>query len=196
MPYITKGDIQNFMLQDINPSYDSFITTIIAFVEDYIDKYCGTTFGSEANATRYFDGSGENELFIGDFSTITSVAILDGQGNVQNTLVENIDFNTFPYNSTPKTTLILASGGQLSRFPCRRRSVKVVGVFGYSSAPSPVKLAGLQLCQKLLDQGLRGGQVTSENLGSYSISYEKVDEEADSLGVKDILNQYRNAGLY
>jgi hypothetical protein len=75
------------------------------------------------------------------------------------------------------------------------RAVSITGVWGYASAPSPIKYAAAQLAAKIINEGLRGGQVGSENLGSYSIDYKEVDEYIESLGIKEILNQYRVISL-
>lgn len=190
--YITEGDLENMILQDIDASYSTWIAAVIAFVEAYVDKYCGTYYSTTTGAaTKYYDGSGTEELQIDEFESITSVEVLNADGSVIATLTENSDFWTYPLNLTVKNTIKLSGVGAISEFPDQARAVKVVGSFGLSSVPAPIKLAAIQLAAKVINNGLRGGQVSSENLGSYSISYEKVDESADALGIKDILNMYR-----
>ncbi len=195
MPYITEGDLENFILQDIDSSHSSWIATIIAQVEAYIDEYCGTSFaGGSAGVERYFDGSGQNELFVGDFQSASEVKILNSDGNDLYTLVENTDFLAYPLNSTVKNTIKLMSSGKAgTRFPGYNRAVKITGQYGYGSAniPAPIKLAAMKLAAKIINEGLRGGQVRSESLGSYSITYREVDEVAESMEIKDILNTYR-----
>ncbi len=196
MPYLTEGAIENFMLQDIDNSFSGFVTSIIGYVEAYIDNYCGTDFQNSGADTKRYDGTGLRELFIGEFQSLSAVRILTIEGNTEDTLTENTDFWTYPLNETVKNTLYLIPTGSYAAFPKRARSVECVGTFGRTDAPEPVKLAGLQMCAKIINEGLRGGQVSAENLGSYSVDYRQVDEVAETLGIKDILNQYRVMTLF
>lgn len=190
MSYFNEGDLENFILQDIDSSYSTWIESVIAMVENYIDTYCGTDFENSTPGDRIFDGSGTNEIIIGPVSSISAVKFIDGQGNVQNTLAE-ADWNLYPLNDSSKYILRLAPGGSYASFPDRDGSVQITGIYGSTAVPAAVKLAGIQLAARIINNGLRGGQVASETLGSYSVSYQKVDDEADAMGIKDILNQFR-----
>lgn len=192
--YITESDLENFILEDIDSSYSAWINTIIASVEAYIDQYCGTNFAANNNsADRYFDGSGAEDLYIGPVQSISAVKILDSFGNVLSTLNAS-DYYLYPLqpvNTGEYDRLRLNGAGQYGIFPDGARTVQVTGVWGYSAVPAPVKMAGVQMAAKLINEGLRGGQVSSETLGSYSVAYRQVDEVSESMGIKDILNQYR-----
>jgi hypothetical protein len=191
MAYITEGDLENFILQDIDVTFGTWITSVISMVEAYVDQYCGTTFANTTAGTNYYDGTGNNELVVGPYSAITALTLLDVNGNDLATLVENTDWAGYPLNSTIKDRIKLLEGGQYGAFPEGTRNVKIAGTFGHNAVPGPVKLAAIQLAAKVINNGLRGGQVSSETLGSYRIDYREVDEVSESLGVKDILNQYR-----
>lgn len=195
MAYIVESDLENFILHDIDPSFSTWITSVIAMVEDYIDKYCGTDFTNATSEDRYFDGSGSRELYVGPLQSVSSLQILDVNGNVEITLTATTDYHLYPLNETIKERIVLAQGGQYQAFPARIRAVKVTGVFGYDAAPEPVKLAAIQLAAKIINEGLRGGQVSAETLGSYHIDYREVEEATESLGIKEILNQYRVLSL-
>lgn len=194
--YITESDLENHILQDIDSTYSTWIGTIIGFVEDYIDKYCGTSFASLGSVTRYYDGSGVEDLSIDNLTAISSVQILNSNGDVESNLTENTDYWLYPLNETVKNKIVLTGTNLIGSFPDRLRAIKVIGTFGYSSVPSPVKFAGIQLAAKIINEGLRGGQVSSESLGSYNISYKDIDEKVDSMGIKEILNQYRESRMY
>lgn len=195
MPYITEGDLENFILQDIDSSYSSWIATVITQVEAYIDEYCGTSFaGGSAGVVRYFDGSGQNEIFVGDYQASSEVKILNVDGNDLYELTEGTDFLAYPLNSTVKNSIHLMPTGKAGgRFPGYQRALKITGTFGYGSSniPAPIKLAAMKLAAKIINEGLRGGQVSSESLGSYSIDYREVDEVAETMQIQDILNKYR-----
>lgn len=189
--YITEGDIENFYLQDIDSSYATFISSVIQMVESYIESYTGIDFENAASSTKYFDGNGFDELVIGDFQSITSVTVIDANGNTLHTLDADDDYWEIPNNEAVKNGIKINPTGEISRFPNRARAVKITGVFGYSAPPAEVKVAALRLAKHILDEGLRGGRVDSESLGSYTIDYAKVDETSDVLGIKDILDHYK-----
>lgn len=198
MAYLTEADLENFILQDIDSSFSAQIVEIITWVEDYINNYCGIDFENSTAETKYFDGSGNEDLFIGEFQTglLTEVLILDSDGNTLATLVKDTDYWEYPYdNASMKNTLRLIPGSQYTHWPLRNHSAKVTGKFGRSTVPKAIKLAAIKLAAKIINEGLRGGQVAGESLGAYSVTYEKIDESAESLGIKEILNQYREVRL-
>ena len=189
--YLTEGDLENFILQDIDSSFSTWIASVIAQVKEYIDNYCGTDFSNSTAASRYFNGDGGDILNVGDFQSISELLLLDLDGKTMATLVENTDFFTLPYNETVKNQIQLATGGQYVLWPNWPRAVKITGIFGCATVPGPVKLAAIKLAAKIINEGLRGGQVSGESLGSYRIDYKATDESIESLGIKEILNQYR-----
>lgn len=190
MSYFNEGDLENFILQDIDSNYSTWITSVISMVENYIDQYCGTDFENSNSSDRYFDGTGSDEITIGPVSSITTVQFLNITGGIDATLADT-DWNLYPLNDSSKYILKLSAGGNHPSFPSFGKSVKITGIFGSTTVPAAVKLAAIQLAARIINNGLRGGQVSSETLGSYNVSYQKVDDEADAMGVKDILNQFR-----
>jgi len=191
MAYLTEGDLENFLLQDIDSSFSTFISNVITWVEDYITQYCGTDFENSASSAKYFDGNGTEDLYVGEYQSLSEVLVLASDRNTLATLVANTDYWKYPYNESVYDTIRLVKGGQYSLWPMRARAAKVTGVWGRASVPNPVKLAAIKLAAKIINEGLRGGEVTSETLGSYTINYKQIDESAESLGIKEILNQYR-----
>ncbi len=191
MAYHTEGDLENIKLQDIDSSFSTWISSVIAMVEAYIDQYTGRNFsGTSGSGTKYYDLSESDEVTVDPFTAITSVKILDIDGNTERTL-ETTDYFLYPLNDSLQYTIKLRSGS----FPERSKGLEVIGTFGYTSVPLPVKLAAIKLSSRIVDEGLRGGQVGSESLGDYSIDYKDINDEADALGVKEILNQYRTVEM-
>lgn len=193
MSYITEGDLENFILQDIDSGFSTWIESVITMVESYIEQYTGIDFENDTATTRYFDGDGSDIVVIGDYrtGTLTSMQILDSDGNVEATLTSGTDFTEYPYNEGTPNAIKLLGGGQYNHFGNRSRTVKITGKFGYATPPGAVKIAAIKLAAKMINEGLRGGQVSSESLGSYQVSYKELDESSESLGIKEILNQYR-----
>lgn len=188
--YITEGDLENYMLQDIDSTYSTFVADVITMVEDYINKYTGVDFENASSTERYYDGSEADELIIDDVQSVSAVTIYDTNGSQLHTLTENTDYFLYPLNETIKNRLVLTTG-KIGVFPSYSRSIKVTGVFGFSTVPTAIKIAALKLAAKILEKGLKGGEASSESLGSYSIDYRELNDTADALGIFDILNMYR-----
>lgn len=191
MSYFTEGDLENFIIQDIDNTLSAWISSVISQVETYIEKYTGIDFENSTSGDRYFDGFGDDVLHIGDYQSITAVTVLNVDGSTMETLTVDVDYVLYPYNESVKNGLLLIPGGKRSQWPDWRRAVKVTGTFGYATPPADIKLAALKLAAEIINEGLKGGQVSSESLGSYSVSYKQVDEKAKAMGIMNILDQYR-----
>lgn len=192
--YTTKGKIQNYLALDISSSLDSQIEDWITAVQNYIDNFTGKSFGTTSE-TRYFDGNGKNEIQIDDFVSITSVEILElDSTDVDYTLTEgvNSDYITYPYNTTPKYMLKMTINSQIATFLKGEKRVKITATWGHqSSVPKDIELAATILVAGIIEKGAKGGPVTSETLGDYTISFGNVDNLSTVLGVKDILSKYK-----
>lgn len=196
MSLVTEGELEKYLLQDIDSSYSTFVSTVISIVEDYIEKYTGIDFENTTAGDRYFDGSGNDELTVDEFRSPTALIIYDIDGNQLFSLTENTDYYTYPLNDTQKNTIKLRkSSGKTTYFPAYDRAVKLSATFGFATVPNPIKLVALKLAGKILEKGLKGGEASAESLGEYSIDYKEINEHAESLGVFDILNQYRHVRL-
>jgi len=195
MAYLTEGDLENYLVQDIDNTFSAWIATVIGMVEAYVDQYCGTDFENSGSTDKYFDGSGTKELVVGELQSVSALTVLDINGTALQSLTEGTDYYLYPLNETIKNKVVLSDGGALAAFPDRIRAVKVTGVFGHSTVPAPIKLAAARLAAHIVNEGLKGGRVSSETLGSYTISYQKIDEDSDVLGIKTILNMYREIRL-
>ena len=197
MAYTTKGKIQRFLNVDIAASFDAEIASWIDSVASWIDKYCGKTFES-AEETRYFDGNGKTTIMVDDFTGSPTILILNVDGTTGWTLVEghSDDYLVYPLNSTPKNELRLVSGSQIGNFPNRSRSVQITANFGYSvSVPNDIELAATKLVAEIVKEGLKGGKLSSIQLGDYQANFQKVNEKADALGIYQILDMYRDIEL-
>lgn len=194
--YTNKGTIQNYLMIDIDTSFDTQINTWITAVGSYIDRYTGRKDGFEsASATRYFDGNGKREIDIDECTSITSIQVLEANGqDVEFTLSEGLeaDYVTYPYNTTPIYRLKLVTSAQLGAFYSGKKRVKITAVWGNTtSVPKDIELAATMLVGSIIDKGLKGGKVQAEALGDYSVTFANVDETAQAIGVKSILDKYK-----
>ncbi len=191
MSYTSKTKIENYLMTDIDSSFDTQVTEWIASVEKYIDNYTGKTFEEGDSEVKYYDGTGETEIAIDDAVEITEVLLLDVNGDVEETLTEGDgnDYLLYPLNDTPKTSIVLTAVATIANFSTGRKRVKVTGKFGNSTTvPVDIELIATKLVSAIIQKGLRGGEIKQESLGDYSVTF--VAEVAEELKVEDVLEKY------
>lgn len=87
-------------------------------------------------ATQYYDGNGKSQLWLrDDLLSVTTLAVdNDGDGVYETVLVQDTDFWLWPDNSNPKLRIdLIPNSNKLSVFRAARKSVKVIGMFGFSN---------------------------------------------------------------
>jgi len=190
MAYTDKSQVEAYIGASLPSSLTAQLNLWCVAIKEWIDNYVGFSFESGAAADRYFDGSGDRELLVDKFYGTPTISTLDSDGIVDLTLDTNY-IVSYPLNKTQKDRIRLLPGGTIAVWPSLKYSVKINATWGWSaSAPEEIKLAATRMLSKVIDNR-SGGEMTSESLGDYSISYKDIDEAAEVLGVKDILDQYR-----
>jgi hypothetical protein len=192
--YTTEDKIEKYMMIDIDSSMSSQLTQWITAAQLYIDKYTGKVGGFDASvaSAKYYDGNGKSEIDIDEFISLSSVQLLElDSDDVEWTLVEGKteDFITYPYNTTPKYRLTLMPGSQIGAFYEGKKRIKVTGIWGNSTVvPADIELAATMLVAEVIEKGLKGGKISSETLGDYTVSFDNVNVSID---VKRILDRYK-----
>ncbi len=143
-----KEDIPDSPLLDVSDAtYDIVIGNMITAASRMIDRYVGGWanyfYPSTADETRYFDGNGEEELYIDPIVSLTSVYVSEGGGRASSDYTawtKDTDFYVKPYNYTalsqPIQSLVIDNdSGSKGTWGTTRKGVKVTGIFGYSSTP-------------------------------------------------------------
>jgi hypothetical protein len=141
-----KADIPDSSLASTtDTTYDTAIDNFITAASRLIDKEVGREsdwFASTDSETRYFDGSGEVTQEIDELHTLTSVAVSESgetcsSGYTSWTL--DTDYYVWPYQydqlGVPICRLIADWNGDKWKWSHYRKSVKVVGQFGFSATP-------------------------------------------------------------
>ena len=193
MSYTTEEKVEAYLMITIDPSQSAEVDTWIEAVSQWIDNYTGRTFEA-SDETKYYDGNGTRDLNIDPVISITTLQILNTDGTADTTLTEGQanDFLLYPLNDSPKYIIKLVLSSSIGVFPAGIRRVKITGSFGQTSTvPKNIELAASMLVGKIVKEGIKGGQSSSEGLGDFKITYKDIDETADSLGIKNILDQYR-----
>jgi len=130
---------------------DTPLASVITAVSREFDNYCGRRFyTTAADETRYYTAE-DAEILLPD-DDIVSVTTLktdgDGDGTYEETWTTS-DYRLEPVNSAlagrPYTWITLKPQGTRS-FPVILHCVQIVGKFGYSATPAPIKEACLLQC--------------------------------------------------
>lgn len=190
--YTTEEKIEQSLQINIDDAISGSVVDWINWVSAYINRYTGTSFVS-SNQIKYYDvQKSTSQLFIDDFTSLTSVELLDTDGDVEDTLVENDDFWTYPLNKTPKNEIRLNPFGQYGAYPyIGSRKVKVTGAFGVGTVvPPDIEMVATQMVGDIIKQvcGAAKG-VKSEKVGEHSVTYESVTQYA--IPYHSILDLYR-----
>jgi hypothetical protein len=204
--YTTKQEIENYLLTNIDSSFDTQLNLWIDAIERIIENYTGRTFSAvdAVASARTFDGQGGREILLDTFTEITSIEVLNSDGTVNYTLSEGQanDFVTYPYNETEKWRIMLSPNSSIGVFPKGNSLIRVTAKWGYATAvPADVRLAATQLVGEVIRGSLasqqsmnhQGGVVQSETLGDYSITFAQFENyqlNNQQMSVLQILEPY------
>lgn len=145
--------------------------------------------GSAATATRRYTGhtGGTRLLLIDDCVSVSSVTVLDWQGNLVQSLTSGTDYLPYPLNGTPITGLTRLGG----LWPTDTGSVQVVLRPGYGTTIAPdVNLATLQETER----SLRAAQTGEDDRLGITQYGTVVVSKALLQSTLRLIGRYSNAG--
>ena len=196
MSYTTRAKVSNYLMTDIDASFDGQLTLWISAVERHINNYTGRKDGFDADSdasVRYYDGNGKREILVDNFTEISNLQILETSGDdVQDTLTEgrDNDYITYPYSDSPKYKIILVTSAGIGSFYKGDGRIKVTAKWGYANeVPADIELVATILVAEIVKMGRDGGLVSSESLGDYDTAFTNAMRRMTD--VKKILNQYK-----
>ena len=161
--YCTAAEVKAVMPDSFTTTdtdYDTLLGTLASRASRAIDKFCKRdegAFYADTDETRYFDGSGTDELLIDELAAApTSLSVAEDGINYTDWTTE--DYILWPYNRTPYTRILVdMMNGAKSIFPKFPRAVKIVGKFGYSVAvPDDIKQAAIIMTVRYFKRGQQG----------------------------------------
>ena len=189
--YTDETSIKNYLLTDIDPSFDAQIVDWITSISAHIEQYTNRIFiADSAASTRLYEGQRSNKLIIDDCVAVTLVEKGDTYGETFASILTT-DFQILPYNSLP----INAIG--LKRQIWDRGVHRITAKWGYSVAcPADIKYAATVLVAGIVNTQVRTGTAKkSERIGNYTVTYADDKGVADYAGACSILDQYRRISL-
>lgn len=197
--YTTELQIENFLNVSI-PSGDAdfYIEAAEAFIDDYTDRNFVAT---DPATERVFDGQGGDLLNIDECIEVTVVkqgldeygdstlTISAGGSNGYYLLPNNYDEKNIPIDKIHLRDKVWYRGLQ---------NHKVTAKWGYSaSAPNAIEMAATILAAGYyhFNRGGASGNVASEKIGNYAVSYPNKDPKDMYNRIMELLSVYRRITL-
>lgn len=182
--YTTIENIKNYLTIEIVEAFEDQIDDWITAMSNHVRLATNRDWLADETATeRFFDGNGMRSIEVGDF---IGTPVLKVGSDFNTDMVASTDFASFPYNTTSKNTLIHKSYG----FPRGIQNVSVTARWGYmESVPKDIQLATTILVAGIiLAQTNQEGEVKSETIGNYTVSYATEKQISDFENAKKILD--------
>jgi len=179
MKYCTKEQVLDYLLLEVDESFEDTIDSWIEMSTQEINTYTNRVFEADDTASvRKYDGNNMTKLYIDDFIELTSVEV-DSSDITDDVL-------TYPANTTPKNVLYYENA-----FDRDKQNVEVTAKWGYSEeAPDDIVFACIVITAGKILFSQRTGEIKSEKIGNYQVAYEE-GKKADIEMVKYILNKYK-----
>jgi hypothetical protein len=150
--YSTVADLET-RLGITAGSASSEMASIMESASRMIDHYTNRRFyTTDADEINYFTPYSYDLCKISDLISVTSIKTDEDIDGVYETTWTSNDFNLLPYNQTPKHYIETTPYGNFSFLAKLKRSVQVVGRFGYctlANCPLDIKQAALLEASRL-----------------------------------------------
>lgn len=168
--YTDQEQIEQVLQRSLSADEVAILEVVIEAVSAAINEHTDRLWfdfdddGSGAEATsKLYDGNGQRELFIDDFTTLTSVQLIDIDGSVVSTL-EDTYLVSYPLNQSWKNSVYWRAG----IFTRGRANVKVTAIFYTGVLPPEVKLAAATLAGLAFNNYKDQGIYKRESIEGYS----------------------------
>lgn len=185
--YCTKADIENYLLIDIDANFNNQIDSWIESASEHIRLSTNRDWLADSEASdRYFDGTGYQDLHIDDFIGTPTVAVGEDYGVNFTTIT---DFIVQPYNTENKHTIIRTG----TNLPLGIKNMRVGAKWGYGEeVPQDIRHATTVFASAIvLAQTNQDGEIASEKIGNYQVTYKNDQHKDDFAQAMDIINNRR-----
>jgi hypothetical protein len=199
--YTTKTKIENYTLTEIDISFNDQIDTWIEAIENYIDKVTGRNFIADTSASeRLFNGNGSRNLPIDDCISVTKV---EKGNNSYGDSFREIDeevaggYYLLPENYSEKGLPIDMIHLRGSLWNKGLKNHRITAKWGYSEeVPKDIEFATTVFVNGIINKtNVTKGDISSEKIGDYSVSYKSEKEKSDYIRALEILEKYKSYQL-
>ena len=183
--YSTIAKIEDYLLIDIIDSFEGRVNEWIAQMEEFVEQETGRAFMADETASeKVYDGNGGLDLFLEECVEITKVTIDDVE-------VDSDDYLVYPASELPTTRIKLKNDAGLA-FTKDEQNIKIEAKWGYSVlCPGDISFAVTVLVAGIINcAGEMEGEIKSEKIGSYNVTYKDKTSWQNFQTVKEILKRY------
>jgi hypothetical protein len=194
MDYSTLQLVKNYLLLDIDSSFDSQIEAWIGGASRMMDNMCNRKLvASDTPTAQYFDGNNTTQLMVDDFVAITELAksnteYSDGTFSV----VTSTDYITYPKISTemPRARGLILKNDV---FNWGYQNWRVTARWGYlAQITEDLQFACTVIVAGIVTAQTNGQQSkTSEKIGNYAVTYSDQKGWADYNNALKTLETYK-----
>jgi len=176
-------------IDESNTNEDETLDMFLTLSEDVVKEYTGSTFTS-ATTSALYDGTGTNELFLKN--PVLTFTVLKRNSSRKTVLESTTSALTYPddYVYYPNVGKVLLND---SVFTKGLQNIYIEYVSGYSSTPTPIKQATLELAIKSYKDHRQGRfGVNSKALSSNATVRDDFVRTYLTPSTKSLLDLYRN----
>lgn len=195
--YTDQSAIENYLLIDVDATYLDQLDEWIEGVSREIMHITGRQFLADAEASeRVFDGDSTPELLIDDCVEITKVE--RGNDTYGGSFTEVSEGGASGYVALPNNYAargvpirkLLYRGGE---WGTGEQNQRITAKWGYAAeVPADIKFAATVIVAGILNATRKDqGEIQSERIGNYSVSYRDEKGWADLENVKQTLASYK-----
>ena len=198
MKYTSVTKIENYLLTDIAVGFVYQIDEWIEVIEAYIDKYTDRNFIADTTASyKTYEIESKKATVIGDYKQTIRELIIDDcveveELQIDDKVVSASNYLLYPINSLPKIRIKLKDISGLS-FTKGEQNIKVKAKWGSSvDCPPDISFVATVLVAGIVNYSLNAeGEVKSESIGGYSVTYKDEKQWQDLERAKEILQGYK-----
>lgn len=179
--YTDKTNIENYMLVEIDGSFDTQVDEWIRTIEEYIEHETNKDFAkSDDTATdRVYDGDGTQTLRIDPAKEVVGVKL-----SPTGTAIDTDQYVLYPANQTVKDKIKLKN----IVFPTGDQNIVVKAKYGLENVPRDIEFAATVLVAGIIQNAWQSeGEVQSMTIGRYTVTYKDAEQIQDFNKVSDIL---------
>jgi hypothetical protein len=195
--YCQIYQIENYLLTEIIADFEDQVKEWIAQMEKYVENQTGKIFIADSVATvRKFQVESFEETAIGSYRTTPNELFIDecvkvDELKIDGEVIDTDDYLFYPANELPITRIKLTDDSGLV-FTEGEQNIEVEAKWGYSVAvPNDISFATMVFVCGVINYSLQAeGEVKSETIGSYSVTYKEEKQWQDFERAKGILENY------
>ena len=177
--YTTIGQIEKYLGTIIKSGLRPQVDIWIEQMSEYIEQITGRVFIART-AVKKYDGNNKTEISVDEVITLT---ILKING------ITITDYLLYPANEIPKTRIKLNNG----IFTGGNQNIEITADWGYSvGCPKDIEFVATVLTAGIVNfSHSTGGEIRTEKLADYTVTYKDNKECQDLNRAKEILQNYK-----